>query len=64
MLGRTPSRGGLVNWGLMRAQARAALERIGLDVSPDRLVGSLSTAHQQLVGDRASSVDGCQGAHP
>ncbi|MES7927529.1 sugar ABC transporter ATP-binding protein [Cutibacterium acnes] len=58
MLGRTPSRGGLVNWGLMRAQARAALERIGLDVSPDRLVGSLSTAHQQLVEiARALSMD-------
>ena len=58
MLGRPPSRGGLVNWGLMRAQARAALERIGLDVSPDRLVGSLSTAHQQLVEiARALSMD-------
>jgi len=29
MLGRTPSRGGLVNWGLMRAQARAARARYG-----------------------------------
>ena len=58
MLGRTPSRGGLVSWGPMRAQARAALERIGLDVSPDRLVGSLSTAHQQLVEiARALSMD-------
>ena len=58
MLGRPPSRGGLVNWGSMRAQARAALERIGLNVSPDRLVGSLSTAHQQLVEiARALSMD-------
>ena len=58
MLGRTPSRGGLVNWGSMRVQARAALERIGLNVSPDRLVGSLSTAHQQLVEiARALSMD-------
>ncbi|MSS44689.1 sugar ABC transporter ATP-binding protein [Cutibacterium sp. WCA-380-WT-3A] len=58
MLGRTPSHGGLVSWSSMRAQARAALERIGLDVSVDRLVGSLSTAHQQLVEiARALSMD-------
>lgn len=58
MLGRTPNRGGLVSWGPMREHARAALERIGLDVSPDRLVGSLSTAHQQLVEiARALSMD-------
>lgn len=58
MLGRTPRSGGLVQWGPLRRAARAALEKIGLDVSPDRLVGSLSSAQQQLVEiAKALSID-------
>lgn len=58
MLGRTPSRGGLVQWRPLRRRAEAALERIGLNVSPEKLVGELSSAHQQLVEiARALSMD-------
>lgn len=49
MLGRTPSHAGLVQWGPMRRRAKEALDRIGMDVQPETLVGELSSAHQQLV---------------
>lgn len=49
MLGRTPQRGGLVNFRELRARAREALDRIGLDVGLNQEVGSLGIARQQLV---------------
>ena len=48
-LGRMPRRGGLLDRRAMRATARHALERIGLDVDPDHPVGELGVARQQLV---------------
>ena len=49
MLGRLPNRSGLVNRAQMRSRARAALERIGLDISVERQVGTLGIAQQQLI---------------
>ncbi|MBP3088280.1 sugar ABC transporter ATP-binding protein [Corynebacterium sp. sy017] len=49
MLGRTPSRWGLVNYTFLKQQAAAALRLIGLDVSVDTPVGELGIARQQLV---------------
>lgn len=48
-IGRWPTRRGTVNRALMEKQASAQLERLGLDISPSRLVGGLSTANQQLI---------------
>ena len=48
-LGRLPGRGPLVDWGAARDGARQALKRLGIEIDPDRLVGSLSVAEQQLV---------------
>ncbi|MDO5075760.1 sugar ABC transporter ATP-binding protein [Corynebacterium sp.] len=49
LLGRTPSRWGLVDYKQLRAEAEAALRIIGVDVSLDTPVGSLGIARQQLV---------------
>ncbi|MGV3161026.1 sugar ABC transporter ATP-binding protein [Corynebacterium sp. 32222D000AT] len=49
MLGRTPSRFGLVNKKFLRNEAAAALRLIGLDVNLDTPVGELGIARQQLV---------------
>ncbi|MEA5155254.1 sugar ABC transporter ATP-binding protein [Raineyella sp.] len=49
MLGRTPASFGLVRPGEMKRRAKAALDRIGLDVDLDRPVGTLGVARQQLV---------------
>ncbi|MFV8380463.1 sugar ABC transporter ATP-binding protein [Corynebacterium hindlerae] len=49
LLGRTPSRFGLVNFKHLRAEAEAALRMIGLDVDLDTPVGDLGIARQQLV---------------
>jgi len=49
MLGRTPQRGGLVNFRELRARAKEALDRIKLDVSLNTPVGELGIARQQLV---------------
>jgi rhamnose transport system ATP-binding protein len=38
-----------INWRARRAQAARCLERIGADLDPDRVVGSLSMPEQQLV---------------
>jgi ribose transport system ATP-binding protein len=48
-LGRTPKRWGMVDRRRLRSTARAALDRIGLDVDLDRRVNSLGIARQQLV---------------
>ena len=48
-LGREPWRGGLLDTKAMRARAKAALERMSLDMDVDARVGSLSLAERQLV---------------
>lgn len=48
-LGREPVRFGFVNRRTERRKARELLERVGLDIGPDRLVSSLSVAEQQRV---------------
>ncbi len=48
-LGREPGRGGFVRRGEQSRQARLLLERVGLEISADSPVASLSVAQQQLV---------------
>jgi len=48
-LGRFPRRFGLVDKRALRETARAALDRIGLDIDIDVKVGELGIARQQLV---------------
>ena len=48
-LGREPRRFGLVHWARMYDEARAVLERLGLDIDPRATAGRLSTARQQMV---------------
>ncbi|PXA71744.1 sugar ABC transporter ATP-binding protein [Cryobacterium arcticum] len=49
MLGRMPTKFGMVDRKELRRQARAALALIGLDVDVNLLVGDLGIAKQQLV---------------
>jgi len=49
LLGRPPRRFGIVDRRRMNAQARVALERVGLDVDLRRPVSTLGVARQQLV---------------
>lgn len=49
MLGRTPARGGLVNFTELRRRTAEALDRVGLEIDLDTPVGELSVARQQLV---------------
>jgi ribose transport system ATP-binding protein len=48
-VGRTPTKFGVVDRREMETRAHTQLQRLGLDVSPARLVRGLSTANQQLV---------------
>ncbi len=48
-LGREPGRAGFVNRRAERENARGLLERVGLRVEPERLVGGLTVAEQQRV---------------
>ncbi|MGH9053389.1 MAG: sugar ABC transporter ATP-binding protein [Acidimicrobiia bacterium] len=48
-LGRLPRRAGWVDWGSARSGSRRALQRLGIELDPDRPVDSLSVAEQQLV---------------
>lgn len=49
-IGREPLHFGcFVDWSRMRADSRAIMARIGLDVDPDALVSELSVAEQQMV---------------
>jgi inositol transport system ATP-binding protein len=48
-LGREPTRHGLVDWTRMRADARAVLAELGLQVEPEQEVRWLSVAQQQMV---------------
>lgn len=44
-----PTRCGIIDRRLLKARARAALARVGIDIDPDRRLGSLSIANRQLV---------------
>ena len=48
-LGRYPIRAGRIDRLAMEERARAGLRRLGLDISPERLVEGLSTGKQQLI---------------
>jgi ribose transport system ATP-binding protein len=58
MLGRTPTKHGIVDRGALRNRAREALAMIGLDIDVDTTVGELGIARQQLVEiAKALSID-------
>jgi ribose transport system ATP-binding protein len=48
-VGRYPMKGGRIDRKAMQERARAGLQRLGLDIAPDRLVEGLSTGRQQLI---------------
>ena len=48
-LGHEPRRGGFLDIAAIKARARAALERVGLDIPVETRVGALSLAERQLV---------------
>jgi ribose transport system ATP-binding protein len=48
-LGREPRRRGLVDWKRMNAQTTELLEGLGVDIDARAVLGSLSTARQQMV---------------
>jgi len=48
-LGRWPHYGGVLDHALMKRQAGAALQRLGLDLDPDTEVAALSPARRQLI---------------
>jgi len=57
LAGREPTRWGLIDWRRLRQQARALLDRLGLDLDPDAAVGALNIAQRQMVAvARAVSV--------
>ena len=57
-LGREPRRFGVIDWRRMRADARAVLADLGIDIDPASILGTHSLAVQQLVAiARAISVD-------
>ncbi len=58
LIGREPTRLGLVDWPAMMRLGQRALDAIGLAVDPRRLVRDLSVADQQMVEiARALSID-------
>jgi ribose transport system ATP-binding protein len=48
-LGRLPQTGGFVRWGEVRARAVQVLEQMGVELDPDRPVGSLRIGERQIV---------------
>lgn len=48
-LGRWPAKAGVLSYADMEAQAAEAMARLGLDLSPSRLVAGLSPAERQLL---------------
>ena len=57
-IGREPVRAGFVDWGSMRRQTSAIIERVGLAIGAETLVSELSVAEQQMVEiARALSMD-------
>ncbi|WP_329131472.1 sugar ABC transporter ATP-binding protein [Streptomyces sp. NBC_00670] len=49
MLGDLPTRAGRVHWKSVRADARAALTGLGIDIDVDRPAGALTVAEQTMV---------------
>ncbi|MDH6696513.1 sugar ABC transporter ATP-binding protein [Streptomyces sp. MAA16] len=49
LLGDLPTRGPAVRWRAVRAEARAALAVLGIDIDVERTAGSLSVAEQTMV---------------
>lgn len=49
LLGRWPGRRGLVDWTALRRNVVRHLERVGLEVDPERKVSTLGMAERQLV---------------
>ena len=48
-LGREPLRGGFIDESKIRKESKKFLKMVGLDVSPDTLVGDLTIGRQQMV---------------
>ncbi|WP_420176080.1 multiple monosaccharide ABC transporter ATP-binding protein [Luteococcus sp. OSA5] len=48
-LGQQPVKGGRIQWDQMRQEATRLLAKVGLQESPDTLVGSIGVGKQQLV---------------
>ncbi len=48
-LGREPAKAGLVDWKQLKANAKAILERLGLQIDPDTRTSELTVASQQMV---------------
>ena len=48
-VGRYPMKSGRIDRKAMEERARAGLQRLGLDISPDHFVEGLSTGRQQLI---------------
>ncbi|WP_411036551.1 sugar ABC transporter ATP-binding protein [Shinella sp. BYT-45] len=48
-LGRWPRRAGILDYDAMEAEARVAMQRLGLEMPPSDLVAGLSPAERQLV---------------
>ncbi len=48
-VGRYPTKAGVIDRRAMEERAAQGLQRLGLDISPRRLVAGLSTANQQLI---------------
>ncbi len=61
LLGREPSRWGMIHRSQVRKAAKQALERLGHpEIDPDRKVGELSINEQQLVEIARSLAAGCR----
>jgi ribose transport system ATP-binding protein len=48
-LGRLPTRNGFVRWSEVRERAVSVLEHMGVDLDPDRAVGTLRVGERQIV---------------
>lgn len=48
-LGRYPKKRGFVDWKLMNEEAKNVMNKVGLDMSPEKLICDLSVAQAQMV---------------
>jgi len=49
MLGEEISKNGVIDWNASYKKAEEALRRVGLDISPATITGTLGVGHQQLI---------------
>ncbi len=49
MLGEEISKNGVIDWNASYKKAEEALKRVGLDISPAMITGTLGVGHQQLI---------------